>query len=68
MGSIYWQIINLQKKTDHRGSNDDIQQTKSRKMEVIKEKVSRVTSRFPAHTTGWMVILTGAEDIKPSLC
>lgn len=37
-------------------------------MEVIKEKVSRVTSRFLTHTTGWMGILTGAEDIKPSSC
>ena len=37
-------------------------------MKVIREKVSRVTSRFLAHTTGWMVTVIRAENIKPSSC
>lgn len=31
-----------------------------------KEKESRVTSRFLACTTGWMVAFTGAENLRPN--
>lgn len=30
----------------------------------VKEEVSRVTSRFLACTSGWMVTFTGAENIR----
>ena len=51
-----WQKVDIAGKIKRNGN--------AMEKEIVKEEVSRVTSRFLACITSWMVTFTGAEHIR----